>query len=143
MEADLAGEAVRMESQLTRPHDQIRSWDWLEAASTLTASKHPEREEKAHQSQKGEKQEAKEGETSQTCSSPAGSRCFHPSSTATGASAARTDTGCSADRGCATPSPQPTGRSGRAAARHIRHTSLAPGWTQLLEPEPDRRIQCQ
>lgn len=45
----LAGEAVRMEGQVTRPHDKGGSWDWLEAASALTASKHPEQEEKSSQ----------------------------------------------------------------------------------------------
>lgn len=75
-----------------------------------------------------------------TCSSLVGSRCFRPSRTVTGESAARTDTRCSAGRRCATAGPQPIGRSGRTAARHSRRTSLAPGWTRLSEPDTDRHI---
>lgn len=40
-DSDLAGEAMWMEGELTRPHDQSGGWDWLKAASALTASKHP------------------------------------------------------------------------------------------------------
>lgn len=46
LNSDLAGEAVRMEGQLARPHDQSGSRDWLEAASALTSCKHPEQKEK-------------------------------------------------------------------------------------------------
>lgn len=41
-----------MEGQLTRPHDQSRGWDWLETASALTASKHPDEEEKVNRHSK-------------------------------------------------------------------------------------------
>lgn len=40
-DSDLAGEAVWMEGELTTPHDQSGGWDWLKAASALTASEHP------------------------------------------------------------------------------------------------------
>lgn len=36
-----------MEGQISRPHDQSGGWDWLEAASALTAAKHPEQEEES------------------------------------------------------------------------------------------------
>lgn len=40
-DSDLAGEAVWIEGELTRPHDQSGGWDWLKAASALTTSEHP------------------------------------------------------------------------------------------------------
>ena len=43
---------MRVEGQLTRPHDQIGRWDWLEAASALTASEHPEERKKERESER-------------------------------------------------------------------------------------------
>lgn len=50
-DADLAGEAVRVEGQLTGPHDQIRRRDRLEAASALTASEHPDETKKVRETE--------------------------------------------------------------------------------------------
>lgn len=79
--------------------------------------------------------EAQSVDTRRTCSSPEGSRCFRPSSTARGALAARSDTGCSGGTRCATPCQQPIGRSGHTPAGYSQRRLLAPGWTRLSGPE--------
>lgn len=128
-----------MEGQLTGPHDQSGCRDWLEAASALTTTKHPDNNNNNNKLSQCLNDRDRAGRVKcQTCSSPAGSRCFRPSSKATGVSAAHTDSGCSGGRRRATPGPQPIGRSGRTPAHRSRRISLAPGWTRLSEPGTDR-----